>query len=104
MKALQEYLMEHRLVVAYVTSGPPSTDSQIPQAIEALGEWIQIDDSAYLLWTNCSPEEVRRRVGEVMPSGDRLAVIDADTMLARDAGGSNRQNTHRQKPLRATAA
>ena len=96
--------MEHRLVVAHLSSSASPTNSQVSQAIEALGEWIQIDESSYLLWTNCNPEEVRRRIGTVLPSSDKLAVIDANTMLTRHAGGGGRQDSRRQTILRATAA
>ena len=46
------------------------------RTIEALGEWIQIQPSLYLLWTRTKPREVHELIRRSMNETDLLAVAD----------------------------
>ena len=78
--------MERRLIVAHLSADPGLRDSAVSRTIEELGEWIEVDRSAYLLWTSLRPDEVRDQIGRVLPSNDRIAVLNADEFLGTFPG------------------
>ena len=68
--------MMHTLLVAYLAPDAKDRAGVVAQAIEALGEWIEVENAIYVLWTSAPPQEVHKRVQSVSEPSAKIAVID----------------------------
>lgn len=78
--------MEYSLLIAHQVSDPSDRAAQVERLIELLGEWIQIQRSLYILWTDVSPQEVHERIRETMDESDLLAVADINEGFVSNYG------------------
>ena len=78
--------MEYSLLIAHQVSDPEGRSGEVAQVIESLGEWIQIQRSLYILWTNVGPQEVHERIRAAMDENDLLAVADINEGFVSNYG------------------
>ncbi|QXC49886.1 hypothetical protein KHC17_18720 [Agrobacterium salinitolerans] len=71
--------MTFNLFIAYDLIPPGQNYRAVHQAIMALGQWHQFQQSFWYVNTSLSPEEAFYRVISVMDSRDKLAVINAES-------------------------
>ena len=68
--------MEYTLLIAHQVSNSAERAEAVERTIESLGEWIQIQQSLYILWTRTKPREVHELIRPLMDENDLLAVAD----------------------------
>ena len=78
--------MEYSLLIAHQVSEPNERAAHVERLIESLGEWIQIQRSLYILWTDVKPQEVHERIRDAMDEKDLLAVADINEGFVSNYG------------------
>lgn len=69
--------MAYNLFIAYDLISPGQKYNDVRDAIMALGQYHQFQDSLFYVNTQRSPNEAYAMVSQHMDVGDKLAVIDA---------------------------
>ena len=78
--------MPYSLLVAHQVTGSDQRRAAVEQVVESLGEWIQIQQSLYILWTAIGPQEAHERIRAVMEESDLLAVADINEGFVSNYG------------------
>ena len=66
--------MKRVLIVSYDLSQPGRNYEQVVKLIKAEGSWARIGGSAYLVYTEAAPKDVRDRVKQALDGNDKLYV------------------------------